>query len=110
MREEKERIMDMLAAIQQIEEYSSKGKEYYYSNPPIQSHFILQIQIIGEAAYKLDPKKRGKYPEIPWKKIIGMRHSLVHGYFNIDLDIVWTVVEKDLTDIKPVLERILNSI
>jgi uncharacterized protein with HEPN domain len=58
------------------------------------------LQIIGEAASRIAPALRDAHPEVPWDKITGMRHVLVHGYFDVDLDIVWAVVERDLADLK----------
>ena len=48
------------------------------------------------------------HPEIPWSKIIGMRHILVHGYFQIDLDLVWQAVEHDLPALKSQISAILE--
>jgi uncharacterized protein with HEPN domain len=52
---------------------------------------------------------QNRHPEIPWDKIIGMRHVLVHGYFEIDLDIVWAAVENDLPDLKQKVTAILKT-
>ncbi|MCX7902716.1 MAG: DUF86 domain-containing protein [Burkholderiaceae bacterium] len=51
---------------------------------------------------------RARHPHIPWEQIIGMRHVLVHGYFEIDLDVVWAVVEKDLPPLKAGIQAILD--
>ncbi|MGD2158797.1 MAG: DUF86 domain-containing protein [Anaerolineales bacterium] len=64
--------------------------------------------MIGEAASRLSEPFQNRHPEIPWDKIIGMRHVLVHGYFEIDLDIVWAAVENDLPDLKHKVNAILN--
>jgi len=61
---------------------------------------VRHLQIIGEAANRVTEETRARFSEIPWGKMIGMRHILVHGYFEIDTEIVWTVVEKDLTPLK----------
>jgi len=54
------------------------------------------VEIIGEAAYQISPSTRSQLPGIPWEDIIGMRHRLVHAYFDIDLDILWHTVQDDL--------------
>ena len=110
MRDIKDRILDIWDAIEQIEEYSPKGKDYFSANKPIQSHFILQIQIIGEVAFKLPDDFKIIHPEIPWDKIEGMRHSLVHGYFNIDLEIVWNVVQNNIPEIKPFIRKLIAEL
>ena len=54
------------------------------------------IQIIGEAAYHVSDETRSLFPGVPWRKITGTRHRLVHAYFDIDLGILWTVVQDEL--------------
>lgn len=66
---------------------------------------VKEIEIIGEAAYQLSAETRANLPDIPWEDIIGMRHRLVHAYFDINLDILWQTVVEDL----PVLVNLLES-
>jgi uncharacterized protein with HEPN domain len=54
------------------------------------------LQVIGEAAARVTGETRERVPEIPWKKIVGMRHILVHVYYDIDADTVWRVAQSDL--------------
>jgi uncharacterized protein with HEPN domain len=63
------------------------------------------LEIIGEAAARLPPEERARYPEIPWTDIVGMRNRLIHGYDEVDLDIVWQVVNGDLPGLVAALER-----
>ena len=63
------------------------------------------LEIIGEAAARLPPEERARYPEIPWTDIVGMRNRLIHGYDEVDLDIVWQVVQGDLPGLVAGLER-----
>ena len=68
---------------------------------------IKDIEIIGEAAYQVSPNERTQLPRIPWDDIIGMRHRLVHAYFDINLDILWTTVQNDLPLLLAELEHAL---
>jgi len=68
---------------------------------------VKEVEIIGEAAYQLSQEARASMPEAPWEDIIGMRHRLVHAYFNINLDILWQTIEKDLPALIPVLEALV---
>jgi hypothetical protein len=61
---------------------------------------VRRLEIIGEAAKNIDDSFRDKYPQIPWKKIAGMRDIIVHEYFGVRLDRVWDVVRKDMPDLK----------
>jgi len=64
---------------------------------------VKDIEIIGEAAYQVSPTTRDQFRSIPWDDIIGMRHRLVHAYFDINLDILWRTVQDDLP---PLIERL----
>ena len=57
---------------------------------------VKDIEIIGEAAFQISRSTRNQLQDIPWDDIIGMRHRLVHAYFDINLDILWRTVEDDL--------------
>lgn len=57
---------------------------------------VKAIEIIGEAAYQMTPSAREEVPSIPWDDIIGMRHRLVHAYFDINLNILWKTIQDDL--------------
>jgi uncharacterized protein with HEPN domain len=107
MRTVVEYLQDILQAIQRIEKYSRKGREVFNTDELVQTWIIYHLQIIGEAARKLPVDFKEKYPEVPWAKIIGMRHILVHHYFGIDEDASWVAVEKHLPELKEQIEIIL---
>ena len=65
------------------------------------------LEIIGEAANGVSESFREEHKDIPWKKIIGMRNRLIHGYFDIDPDIVWETVKTDLPPLVSKLEKII---
>lgn len=68
---------------------------------------IKELEIIGEAAAKVTAEARAAYPAIPWADIIGMRNRLIHGYFDIDLDLIWNTVNDDLDPLLEQLEAIV---
>ncbi|MDW7759567.1 MAG: HepT-like ribonuclease domain-containing protein [Acidobacteriota bacterium] len=70
---------------------------------------VKSIEIIGEAAYRMSKAARNQYSDIPWDDIIGMRHRLVHAYFDINLDILWRTVQDDLPPLIAKLERTIPS-
>ena len=109
MRDPKERLKDILQAIGNINRYSSLGREKFDDDELIQSWFIRHLQIIGESARALPEDVRERESGVPWSKIIGMRHILVHDYFEIDKDIVWGVVERDLPVLKANVEMMLEE-
>ncbi len=69
---------------------------------------LKSIEIIGEAASRVTSEARAACPSIPWAAIVGMRNRLVHGYFDVDLDIVWATVDQELPDLIRELEHFLR--
>lgn len=109
MRAPRERLEDILEAISRIERYSARGREAFERDELIQNWVVRHLQIIGEAARALPEGVRGLAPEVPWPKIIGMRHILVHDYFGIDTEVVWNVVERGLPGLKREIEKMLSK-
>jgi uncharacterized protein with HEPN domain len=109
VRDVRERLQDILEAIDHIQRYASSGRETFEKDELIQSWCVRHLQIIGEAARALPEETRNSFQEIPWSKIIGMRHILVHNYFGIDTDLVWNVVEKDLPALRNTIEKFLDK-
>lgn len=109
MRSDREKLLDILEAIERIERYAVHGREEFEQNELIQAWFTQNLQIIGEAARVLSPEIRNQHPEISWSNMIGMRNILAHNYFEIDLEIVWAVVEQDLPALKPKIENMIQE-
>ena len=88
----------------------NKGKYEYADvekDPIVFFGFVKHVEIIGEAVYMLTPEFCAAHPETPWKQIKGMRHFLVHGYHQVEKDIVWKVIEEELV---PLRKQILGYI
>ena len=64
---------------------------------------VYLVQVIGEAAARVSPETRARFPSIPWRQIVGMRHRLVHDYLEVDLEVVWAVLTKDFPPLLKVL-------
>lgn len=67
------------------------------------------IQRLGEAASRLSADFRAGHPEFPWSEMIGMRNRIVHGYDDLDPDMVWHIVTDDVEPVIAALERALAS-
>ncbi len=67
------------------------------------------LQIIGEAANQLTTEMKSKYDHIPWAKMIGLRHRLVHAYSDINLDLLWDTVKDSVPQLIADLEKILGG-
>lgn len=66
---------------------------------------VKSIEIIGEAASNVTDECRKGYPSIPWRDIVGMRNRLIHAYFDIDLDVLWSTAAEDLPPLIAELEK-----
>ncbi|HAL45338.1 MAG: nucleotidyltransferase [Planctomycetes bacterium GWF2_42_9] len=109
MRSDRERLLDVIEAIERIEKYSQKSRESFDNDELVQNWIIHHLFIVGEAVAKISEQLRDKYDEIPWSKIIGMRNILAHGYFEIDTDVVWSVVINDLPELKKSILKVLKD-
>ncbi|HEX42823.1 MAG TPA: DUF86 domain-containing protein [Phycisphaerales bacterium] len=70
---------------------------------------VRLLEILGEAAKTVSEQCRERHPEIPWRQIGAARNRLIHGYFDVDLDVVWNIVSADLPVLLARLERILSG-
>jgi uncharacterized protein with HEPN domain len=68
------------------------------------------IEVVGEATKHVPDTIREKYPEIPWKDMAGIRDRLVHGYFKVNLEIVWMTVTQEFPELRPMIEKVLKDI
>jgi uncharacterized protein with HEPN domain len=102
-------LQHILDAIIKIEEYVSVGYETFMSESHWQDAVIRQLEIIGEATKQLSDDVRIKYPEIPWKRISGLRDILIHNYMGVDLSAVWEITQKNLSDLKQQVQKILSE-
>jgi uncharacterized protein with HEPN domain len=110
VRDNREKLRDILEAIERIEKYAVQGRKAFEENELIQNWFIQHLQIIGEASPVLSADIREGNPQVPWSQMIGMRNILTHNYFEIDLDVVWLVVERELPNLKPQIQAILQTL
>jgi uncharacterized protein with HEPN domain len=106
MRDDRERLLDIQEAIENIKKYASRGKNAFRNEELVQTWILHNLLTLGEAAARISDEFQERHSEIPWFKIVGMRNILVHNYFRIDLEAVWSVVENDL----PVLEKQIKKL
>ena len=104
-------LLDIHDCIKKIEEYiHNVNKEKFIEEMQLQDAVMRRLEIIGEAAKNVSPEVRKKYPDIPWKKMAGLRDVLIHGYFGVNLERVWIAVKYDLPDLKKKIKKILEEI
>ncbi|MES0337352.1 MAG: DUF86 domain-containing protein [Candidatus Magnetobacterium sp. LHC-1] len=81
----------------------------FIGNGLVQAGVIRELEIIGEAAKRITPEMKDKYPDIPWKKMAGARDKLIHQYFGVDIEVVWDTVEQAIPMLKIKIKEICNS-
>jgi uncharacterized protein with HEPN domain len=109
MRDDRERLRDIVEAIERIEKYAATGRQRFERDELVQVWIVHHLQLIGEAARSLSDEFRNSHPQLPWSQIIGMRNVLVHDYFGIDAEIVWAAVERDLPKLRAEIESLLRT-
>jgi uncharacterized protein with HEPN domain len=96
-------IADAIAA---IDTYVAGGRETFLRERMTQDAVVRNFEIIGEAAGRLSPALR-EDSTVPWARVIAFRNRLIHGYWSIDLHLVWDVIEHELPTLKAAVDRLL---
>ncbi len=94
------------AALESIAFVQGATRNTLDSDPKLAKALMMNIAIIGEAASRIT--KETQHPEIPWTAITGMRNILIHAYFDVDLDEVWSTVQNDLPPLIAQLEKVVS--
>ena len=103
------RIKHMIDASEELLSFAeNKSRKDFDTDRMLILSIIKEIEIIGEAANRVSEEMKINYPDIPWAEIIGMRNRLIHSYFNIDSEIVWTSVTKDVPELLSMLRILIN--
>jgi uncharacterized protein with HEPN domain len=96
----------VLRAIAEIQDFTTAGRSDFMTDSKTQSAVIRQLEIIGEAVKNLSKAMTDSEPDVPWRQIAGARDRLIHAYFNVDIDAVWSMVEQDLPSLRAHIHRI----
>ncbi len=109
-RSNKEFILDMLSACRKILKYVAglNYKEFLEDDKTVDA-VVRNIEIIGEAVKNVSEDFKKKYPAIEWRAIAKTRDKLIHGYFGIDIDIVWQISTNDIPQLLKELETIITK-
>jgi uncharacterized protein with HEPN domain len=101
-------LLYMLIAARRVREYlKGISRANFSKNPEKQDAVILQVGNIGEAANHVTKAFQQAHSDIPWAKIIGMRHRVVHGYHEIDLEEVWRIASESVPALILMLEPLI---
>ena len=110
MRRDGERLADIIEAAEKISIRADKGRQAFDADEDVQIVLVHLIQVIGEAASGLSDELTSAHPEVPWRQIIAIRNRVVHGYFEVDLDILWDVATIDVPHLAGQVRTIQSGI
>jgi len=105
-----ERVQDILAAITEIQSFiAGLSKTEFLNDAKTLKAIVADLTIIGEAARHVDNSVIQAHPEIPWILMTGMRHRIVHGYYQVDPMVVWDTCQQDLDPLIQPLQQLLQQ-
>jgi uncharacterized protein with HEPN domain len=108
--DDRQRLGHMREAAQKALHFSQgKNRADFDQDELLRLALVRLLEIVGEAASRVSPETRNMCPGIPWPKIVGMRNRLVHGYDQIDLEVLWQTLVQDLQPLVAELQKILES-
>ena len=110
MKDERLYLSNIKECIERIEEYTKGGKEEFMQNKMIQDAVIRNFEIIGEATKRLSPELRSQYSDVPWQQMAGLRDVLIHDYLKVNLNLVWQIIEQNLSNLKRQVTAILQNL
>ena len=101
-------LLDMRTAIEEVQAFTAGMifEEFAKDRKTINA-VIRSLEVLGEAAKNIPGEMANRYPEVPWKRVIGMRDKLIHGYHGVDLETVWQTICQQVPPLKPVVEKML---
>lgn len=97
-------------SIQSIREFTLDGREAFMASPLIQAAVLYKLQTLAESTQRLSDTIRAPHDEVDWNAIRGFRNRLAHGYLDVNLEIVWNVVENALHPLGTAVDAMLESL
>lgn len=110
MKDDRAYLLHIVAAIEDIFEFTRDGENAFHTDKKTQAAVVRNLEIIGEAAKRVSAELKLANPSVPWRSIGGMRDRLIHGYFGVDLAIVWEVVRGDLPKLGEAVRAMLREL
>lgn len=108
---DKVRLSHVYDAIETIEKYISDSSfESFIENSMMLDACIRQLQVIGESCRNVSFDLRERYPEVPWRQIIGLRIIVIHEYFGVDDIVIWEIIMNDLPPFKHQIKSIIKEL
>ena len=101
---------DILKFCSKIELYiEGLTKEIFEKREMVIDAVLRNLELVGEASNRLTKEFQDKYSIIPWKKLIGLRNIVIHAYSDVDLDIIWDIITKNIPETRKTIQQIYNE-
>jgi uncharacterized protein with HEPN domain len=110
MRDDRTFLEDILARIDLVTSFTTEGREAFMQSRLVQEAVIRSLEIIGEASRHLSEALRETYAEVPWRQIAAFRNFVIHVYWEIKLERIWEIVERDLPPLRGTVQAILAAL
>ena len=110
MRHEPSYLKDILSACAKIEAIvAATSEELFLKDEVLPAAVLHHLTVIGEAVSHLSDELRERHTQVPWKKIVAIRHRIVHAYFDLDWQILWDAAIGDIPELRQQLAEILKA-
>ena len=103
-------LAHILECIERIREYTGGDRASFYDSRLVQDAVVRNLQTLAESTQRLSEAIKATERNVPWQAIAGFRNVLVHAYLGIDLDAVWSVVDRDLPELQAAARRMARSV
>lgn len=111
MRDERTFLWDMVKRARMAQRFIvGKTREAFLADQMVQEAVIRQLTVIGEAAKRVTPETRAKLPQLPFGQMAKMRDIVIHVYWDVQLDIVWTTATRDLVPLIEAIESLMGPV
>jgi uncharacterized protein with HEPN domain len=107
MKDERIYLNHILKNIAQVQRLAQTGKKTFFKDEDQQAAILYYLQTMAESTSRVSQATQAKQPQIAWNKIRGFRNIVAHDYLSVDLDLVWSTIEHELTPLKSAIEALL---
>lgn len=103
-------LQHIRTCITRIYEYTGNDRSVFYASHMVQDAVVRNLQTLAESTQRLSDAMKESEKDFPWRSVAGFRNVLVHGYLGVDLDAIWSVVERDLPELSVAVDRMAHSL